>query len=87
MDKIKIGETIKLLRRDKDITQEQLANIVGVSIPAVSKWENGTSYPDITVLPILANYFEVTIDELLNYKKELNENDITILKNIHLIIS
>lgn len=81
MNKIKIGETIKLLRRDKDITQEQLANIVGISIPAVSKWENGTSYPDITVLPILANYFEVTIDELLNYKKELNENDITIIVN------
>lgn len=76
MEKIKIGEVIKSLRRNKNITQEQLANLIGVSTPAVSKWESGTSYPDITVLPILANYFEVTIDELLNYKNELSKEEI-----------
>ncbi|MBO3444944.1 helix-turn-helix transcriptional regulator [Clostridium sp. CCUG 7971] len=76
MEKLKIGESIKSLRRNKNVTQEQLANIIGVSTPAVSKWESGTSYPDITVLPILANYFEVTIDELLNYKNELTKEEI-----------
>ncbi|WP_042274634.1 helix-turn-helix domain-containing protein [[Clostridium] dakarense] len=76
MEKLKIGEVIKSLRRNKNVTQEQLANIIGISTPAVSKWESGTSYPDITVLPILANYFEVTIDELLNYKNELTKEEI-----------
>lgn len=76
MENLKIGGVIKSLRKNKNITQEQLANLIGVSTPAVSKWESGTSYPDITALPILANYFEVTIDELLNYKNKLSEEEI-----------
>ncbi|MCH1960235.1 helix-turn-helix domain-containing protein [Romboutsia hominis] len=88
MEKIKIGENIKLLRRKKNITQEQLASINGVSIPAVSKWEKGVSFPDITYLPVLANYFEVNIDDLLNYRKELDENDIAkIIKECEELIS
>ncbi|MDB8791256.1 helix-turn-helix transcriptional regulator [Romboutsia sp. 1001216sp1] len=88
MEKIKIGENIKLLRRKKNITQEQLASIIGVSIPAVSKWEKGVSFPDITYLPVLANYFEVSIDDLLNYRKELDENDIAkIIKECEELIS
>lgn len=88
MEKIKIGENIKLLRRKKNITQEQLASIIGVSIPAVSKWEKGVSFPDITYLPVLANYFEVNIDDLLNYRKELDENDIAkIIKECEELIS
>ena len=88
MEKIKIGENIKLLRRKKNITQEQLASIIGVSIPAVSKWEKGVSFPDITYLPVIANYFEVSIDDLLNYRKELDENDIAkIIKECEELIS
>ena len=88
MEKLKIGEVIKTLRRNKNITQEQLANFIGISKPAVSKWESSTSYPDITVLPILANYFEVTIDELLNYKVELSEEEtLKIIKECETLLS
>ena len=74
---------IKKLRLAKGMTQEELAEYTGVSSRAVSRWENGITYPDISLLPILANIFEVTVDELLDvdvYKKEqdiksiLNEN-------------
>lgn len=76
MESLKIGEVIKKLRKDKGMTQEDLAQYVGVSTPAISKWESGTTYPDITILPILANLFEVSIDNLLNYKAELEDSEI-----------
>ena len=60
-----LGETIKKLRRDKDITQEQLAEYLNISSQAVSKWETNLSLPDITLIPMLANIFEVTSDMLL----------------------
>ncbi len=74
---LNIGQVIYELRKQKNITQEQLANILGVSIPAVSKWENGTTYPDITLLPIIARYFNVTMDELMDYQMELSSEEIT----------
>lgn len=76
MDKLQIGETIFRLRKKKKITQEELGNFMGVSTAAVSKWESGSSYPDITLLPSLAAFFDVSIDELLNYKVELSEDEI-----------
>ena len=66
---IYISENIKRLRQEKRLTQEALANIIGISFQAVSKWECGDAYPDITLLPVIANYFEVTIDELLGNDK------------------
>jgi len=66
---IYIGENIKRLRQEKRLTQEALANIIGISFQAVSKWECGDAYPDITLLPVIANYFGVTIDELLGNDK------------------
>lgn len=60
-----LGEKIKTLRKKMDITQEELAERLGVSYQAVSKWETNSSYPDITMLPILANLFNITTDELL----------------------
>ena len=68
-----IGLKIKQLRRERNITQEELGELVGLTAKAISRWENSTSYPDITLLPILANIFEITVDELLDvdiYKKE-----------------
>ena len=62
---IQISENFKKLRRDFDLTQEQAAEIFGVSPQAVSRWENGASCPDITLLPIIADYFNVSIEELL----------------------
>ncbi len=63
-----IGKNIKRLRQSKGVTQEQLAEVLCLSGQAVSKWENGTALPDITLLPIIADYFGVTIDELMDYK-------------------
>lgn len=71
--KIDIGSTIAQLRRKGNITQEQLAMAVGVSAPAVSKWETGQSYPDITLLAPLARYFGVSVDTLLAYEPKLTE--------------
>lgn len=59
------AEQLAFLRREMGITQEQLAQAMGVTNQAVSKWESGQSYPDITLLPRLAAYFRVTVDELL----------------------
>lgn len=60
-----IGENIRHLRVTKNLTQEDLADFLGVSFQAVSKWERGLAYPDITTLPLLADFFSVTVDELL----------------------
>lgn len=60
-----IGEKLKNLRRSKDLTQEEVATHLGISFQAISKWERGEGYPDITMLPILANYYQVTVDELI----------------------
>ena len=60
-----IGNKIKKLRRDRDLTQEEVATHIGISCQAISKWERGDGYPDITMLPTLANYFGVSIDALI----------------------
>lgn len=60
-----IGDKLKKLRRSKDLTQEEVAAHLGISYQAISKWERGDGYPDITMLPALANYFEVSIDALI----------------------
>lgn len=65
MGKLLIGQKIKKFRRDRDLTQEELAGHLGVSFQSISKWERGEGYPDITLLPALAHYFGVTADELL----------------------
>lgn len=62
-----IGNKIKELRKKRSITQEQLGESIGVSFQAVSKWENGTALPDISLIPILAGFFCVTTDELLGF--------------------
>ncbi|MEG2507128.1 MAG: helix-turn-helix transcriptional regulator [Longicatena sp.] len=74
---IKIGNVIMKLRKEKKITQEELANYMGISKTAVSKWESCQSYPDITFLPILASYFDISIDELMDYQPELTRENAT----------
>lgn len=63
-----IGTNIKRLRQNKGVTQEMLGDELGISGQAVSKWENGSALPDITMLPKLAEYFGISIDELMGYK-------------------
>ena len=67
---ITIGANIKRLRTEKNITQEQLSAAMNVTCAAVSKWERGETYPDITLLQPLAYYFGVTLDELMGYNQE-----------------
>lgn len=63
-----IGTKIQTLRRNKNLTQAQLAEVLSVSSQSVSKWENHLSSPDISLLPIIARYFGITMDELFNYR-------------------
>lgn len=74
--KLNIGEIIIAKRKEKSWTQEQLADAVGVSAPAVSKWETGTTYPDITLLSPIARALNTTVDELLSYQNELSSDDV-----------
>ncbi len=73
---IYIGENIKRLRREKELTQETLAEFLGVTFQSVSKWERGESYPDITLLPSIAAFFNVSCDELLGSKAAERESEI-----------
>lgn len=73
---LKIGETIKRLRKHQDVTQEKLAEYLNISYQAVSKWENGTALPDITLVPKIANFFGITSDELLGLKPEKNNEEL-----------
>ncbi|BCN28937.1 helix-turn-helix domain-containing protein [Anaeromicropila herbilytica] len=63
----KIGENIYKLRKQRNFTQQQLSEILGVSIAAISKWETGSAYPDIELLPKIASIFDVSIDYFFNY--------------------
>ena len=71
-----IANKIKKLRKDKELTQEALANVLGVSPQSISKWECGDGYPDITLLPSIANYFEITVDELIGNDEISAKEDI-----------
>ena len=75
MKEINISKNIADLRKRKGITQEQLASALNISPQAISKWETNTSFPDAQTLPLIANYFEVSIDYLF-YGDEYAYNDI-----------
>lgn len=79
MDTLCISDNIVRLRHEKKITQEQLADFIGVTKASVSKWENRQSTPDIMILPQLAAYFDVTVDELLGYTPQLSKEQIQYL--------
>lgn len=76
MKEIKIGRKIVAKRHEKGITQDELAAHIGVSKAAVSKWETGLSYPDIILVPQLATFFNISIDELMDYSPQLETGDI-----------
>ena len=63
--KLNIGETIKKLRRERDITQEEFAEVLGVSCQSVSRWENNLCYPDIELIPMIAAFFNISTDKLM----------------------
>lgn len=73
---MKIGEKIKFLRKEKKMSQEALANVLGVTFQAVSKWETGSAAPDVGLIPAIASFFGVSIDELFDYNTLENEKRI-----------
>lgn len=76
MDRLHLAEQLIYLRHERKITQEQLADFIGVTKASVSKWENRQSLPDMTLLPQLATFFNVTVDELLGYEPQLSKEQI-----------
>ena len=73
---MKIHQIIRARRRELGLTQEQLASRLGVSAPAVNKWERGNSYPDITLLPVLARTLGVDLNTLLSFQEDLTDQEI-----------
>ncbi|AUN09807.1 XRE family transcriptional regulator [Clostridium botulinum] len=80
MNRLNIGETILQLRKAKNLTQEQLASMVGVSAGAVSKWENGNSTPDISLLGPLVRALDTSLDILLSFQPQLSEIEVDDIK-------
>lgn len=79
---LNLGNKIRELRRRDGRTQEVLADALGVTSQAVSRWESGGSYPDMEILPAIANYFGVTIDELFGYQNDRERKVDAILEKI-----
>ena len=73
---VKIGKQIKILRNRDGVTQDRLAEALGVTSQAISKWENESGYPDIEYIIPIANFFNVTIDQLFGHNRSESENKI-----------
>ena len=73
---MKLNDVIRTRRQALDLTQEQLAQKLGVSAPAVNKWERNLNYPDITMLPALARTLGVDLNTLLSFQEDLTEQEI-----------
>lgn len=76
MKEMNLGRILIENRHKRGITQDDLATHIGVSKGAVSKWETGSSLPDISLLPQLASYFDISIDELIGYQPQMEKEDI-----------
>ena len=78
--RLPISQVIKRLRKEKNITQEELATALNVTYQSVSRWETDQAYPDIELLPLIANYFEISTDVLLGTDEISNECQIPKLR-------
>lgn len=78
MKTIKLNEQISFLRKEKGVTQEELAVALGVTNQAVSKWESGQCCPDISLLPELSSYFNVSVDKLIGYRGADTSKDLAL---------
>ena len=84
---LNLGIKIRELRKRDGRTQEMLAEALGVTSQAVSRWESGGSYPDMEVIPAIANFFHISIDELFGYHDEREEKIKMILKKADEVIT
>jgi transcriptional regulator with XRE-family HTH domain len=81
--KLTIGNKIKSLRKKHNLTQEQLAEQLGITFQSISKWENDIALPDITLVPTIAAFFGISIDELFDYNlKDINDKVEAICKEV-----
>lgn len=78
-ENMRIGEIIRKYRKEKNLTQEELAKRIGVSAPAVNKWESGSTMPDISLLAPISRLLGVSLNELLSFREELSEKEIFVL--------
>lgn len=78
---MKINEIIRQKRLALGLTQEQIATILGVSTPAVNKWEKGLTYPNITLLPSLARILHTDLNTLLSFKEDLTNQEVALMMN------
>ena len=77
------SEKLKYLRKEKEISQEELAKVIHVTRQSVSKWETGTAYPDMEKMKILSDFYKISLDDLMNtenviiggYQQEVVEED------------
>ena len=76
MDQEKIGQFIKKIREENNLTQKELADRLGVTFQAVSKWENGKNAPDLGILKQISDEFNVNIDEILSGKRSSKKDSI-----------
>lgn len=89
MDLVKIGKFIAELRKEQDLTQQELGEILGVTNKTISRWENGNYMPPVEMLQMIGRRFDVTINELLSgdrisdaeYKQKAEENIVTALSS------
>ena len=84
---LNLGRKIKELRRRDGRTQDNLAETLGVTAQAVSRWESGGSYPDMEMIPAIANYFHISIDELFGYHDDREEKIKSILEKADKILT
>lgn len=82
MDEIYTGKKISSLRKEKNFTQKELAEKLHVSDKAVSKWERGLNYPDLTLLPEIANILETSVTDLLGLENRIPDSTIEVINEI-----
>lgn len=73
---MQIGDVIRKYRKERNMTQEEMAYRLGVTAPAVNKWEKGNTYPDITMLAPIARLLNITLDELLSFQEQITEEEL-----------
>lgn len=73
---MQIGNVIRRYRKERNMTQEEMAYRLGVTTPAVNKWEKGNTYPDIVMLAPIARLLNITLDELLSFEEEITEEEL-----------